>query len=369
MYDFLVVGAGLTGAIFAHEAHKLGRSVLVIDKRNHIAGNIYTQELAGIHIHAYGPHIFHTNNKAIWDYLNQFIDFNRFTNTPVANYHGEIYSLPFNMFTFNKMWGVVTPEEARAKIDEQRKEAGITEPRNLEEQAISLVGRDIYERLISGYTRKQWGRPCNELPAFIIRRLPVRLTYDNNYFNARFQGIPDEGYTSMVAKMLESVEVRLECDYFANRSELEGLAERVIFTGQIDEYFGYELGTLEYRALRFETETLTNTSNYQGSAIVNYTDEATPFTRCIEHKHFYPGLETSGTVITHEYPSEWREGYEPYYPVNNLKNNALYGEYREFARVKCPDVIFAGRLGEYKYYDMDAAGVRALELAAEVLKH
>ena len=365
MYDYLVVGAGLTGAVFAHEAHKRGKSVLVIDKRNHLAGNIFTEEIAGIHIHTYGPHIFHTNTKTIWDYFSKFTTFNRFTNTPAANYHGEIYSLPFSMWTFNKMWGVITPEEAREKIDSQRREAGITEPRNLEEQAISLVGKDIYERLIKGYTEKQWGRPCKELPAFIIKRLPVRYTYDNNYYNALYQGIPVDGYTAMIAKMLEGVDVRLNVDFLEHRSELAGQAKRIVFTGQIDAWFGYELGTLEYRSLRFETEHLTDTSNYQGGAIVNYTDRETPFTRCMEHKHFYPGLETASTVITREYPSEWKRGDEPYYPVNNERNNALYESYRALAREKCPDVIFAGRLGEYKYYDMDAAGLRALELAAE----
>ena len=365
MYDYLVVGAGLTGAVFAHEAHKRGKSVLVIDKRNHLAGNIFTEEIAGIHIHTYGPHIFHTNTKTIWDYFSKFTTFNRFTNTPAANYHGEIYSLPFSMWTFNKMWGVITPEQAREKIESQRKAAGITEPRNLEEQAISLVGKDIYERLIKGYTEKQWGRPCKELPAFIIKRLPVRYTYDNNYYNALYQGIPVDGYTAMIVKMLEGVDVRLNVDFLEHRSELAGQAKRIVFTGQIDAWFGYELGTLEYRSLRFETEHLTDTSNYQGGAIVNYTDRETPFTRCMEHKHFYPGLETASTVITREYPSEWKRGDEPYYPVNNERNNALYESYRALAREKCPDVIFAGRLGEYKYYDMDAAGLRALELAAE----
>ena len=367
MYDYLVIGAGLTGAIFAHEARRQGKSVLVIDKRNHIGGNIYTEEIAGIHVHTYGPHIFHTNNKRVWDYMNQFTDFNRFTNTPVANYYGEIYSLPFNMYTFNKMWGVITPEQAREKIDSQRREAGITEPQNLEEQAISLVGRDIYERLIKGYTEKQWGRPCRELPAFIIKRLPVRFTYDNNYYNALYQGIPIDGYTAIIAKMLEGVDVRLGCDFLEHRAELETLAENILFTGQIDAYFSYELGTLEYRSLRFETETLHDTANFQGNAIVNYTDRETPYTRCMEHKHFYPGLETTSTVITREYPSEWKAGDEPYYPVNNNKNNALYEEYQALAREKCPDVIFAGRLGEYKYYDMDAAVERALEIVSENL--
>ena len=367
MYDYLVVGAGLTGAIFAHEAHRRGKSVLVIDKRTHIAGNIYTEDISGIQVHTYGPHIFHTNNKRVWDYMNQFTGFNRFTNTPIANYHGEIYSLPFSMFTFNKMWGVITPEEAREKIESQRQEAGITEPRNLEEQAVSLVGRDIYERLIKGYTEKQWGRPCNELPAFIIKRLPVRFTYDNNYYNALYQGIPIDGYTALIAKMLEGIDVRLGCDFFAGRAELEAAAENIVFTGQIDAFFGHELGTLEYRTLRFETETLSGTGNFQGNAIVNYTDRETPFTRCIEHKHFYPGLETADTVITHEYPSEWKAGDEPYYPVNNSRNNSLYEAYKELARSKCPNVIFAGRLGEYKYYDMDIAVKRALDIVLENL--
>ncbi len=367
MHDYLVIGAGLTGAIFAHEAHKHGKSVLVIDKRNHIAGNIYSRDINGIQVHTYGPHIFHTNNKHVWDYLNHFTDFNRFTNTPIANYKGEIYSLPFSMFTFNKMWGVITPEEARAKIEEQKCNAGITEPHNLEEQAISLVGRDIYERLIKGYTEKQWGRPCNELPAFIIRRLPVRYTYDNNYFNALYQGVPVKGYTAMIERMLDGVDVRLECDYFANRKELDGLAKHVVFTGQIDAYFGFELGTLEYRTLRFETEYLPDVANFQGNAIVNYTDRDTPFTRCIEHKHFYPGLEVSGTVITHEYSAEWKVGDEPYYPVNNEKNNTIYEEYRKMAENRCPNVVFAGRLGGYKYYDMDVAALKALELSGEIL--
>ncbi|MBQ3653746.1 MAG: UDP-galactopyranose mutase [Synergistaceae bacterium] len=365
MYDYLVVGSGLTGAIFAHEARKRGKSVLVIEKRTHIGGNIYTQNINGIHVHSYGPHIFHTNNKFIWEYMNSFAEFNRFTNTPVANYKGEIYSLPFNMWTFNKMWGVITPGQAREKIELQKLEAGITTPQNLEEQAISLVGRDIYERLIKGYTEKQWGRPCSELPAFIIKRLPVRFTYDNNYYNSQYQGVPVEGYTAIIERMLDGIEVRTECDYFTHREELDGLAQNIFFTGQIDEYFGHILGTLEYRTLRFETEILTATDNYQGSAVVNYTDRETPFTRCIEHKHFYPGLETAGTVITREYSSEWREGDEPYYPVNNLKNNTMFEKYCELARRECPNVIFAGRLGEYKYYDMDAAALRALELVIQ----
>ena len=367
MYDYLVVGAGLTGAVFAHEARKRGKSVLVIDKRNHLAGNTFTEEITGIHIHAYDPHIFHTNNKTIWDYFSKFTTFNRFTNTPAANYHGEIYSLPFSMWTFNKMCGVVTPEEAREKIESQRRAADITKPLNLEEQAISLVGKDIYERLIKGYTEKQWGRPCRELPAFIIKRLPVRYTYDNNYYNALYQGIPVDGYTTMIMKLLEGVDVRLNVDFLERRAEFEGLAKRIVFTGQIGAYFGYELGILEYRSLRFETETLNNTSNFQGNAVINYTDRETPFTRCIEHKHFYPGLETASTVITHEYPSEWNAGDEPYYPVNNERNTLLYESYKALAQKRCPDVIFAGRLGEYKYYDIDGAVSRALELSADTL--
>ncbi|MBQ6971200.1 MAG: UDP-galactopyranose mutase [Synergistaceae bacterium] len=366
MYDYLIVGAGLTGSIIAHELRKKSHSVLVIDKRNHIAGNIYTENIIGIPAHVYGPHIFHTNSPKAWEYVSKFTSFNRFTNCPVANYKGEIYSLPFSMWTFNKMWGVTTPEQARAKIESQVREAGITSPGNLEEQAISLVGRDIYERLIKGYTEKQWGRPCSELPAFIIRRLPVRYTYDNNYYNALYQGIPDEGYTAMISRMLEGCDVRLGCDYFADRGELDGLAGKIVFTGQIDAYFGHELGILEYRTLRFETETLKDTDNFQGNAIVNYTERDIPFTRCMEHKHFYPGLSVKGTVITREYPSEWSAGSEPYYPVNNERNNSLYESYKALALEKKPDVIFAGRLGEYKYYDMDAAVIRALEIAGQI---
>ena len=368
MYDYLVVGAGLTGAVFAHEAHKRGKSVLVIDKRSHPAGNIYTEDITGIHVHTYGPHIFHTNNRHVWEYMNQFTSFNRFINAPVANYHGEMYSLPFNMWTFNKMWGVVMPEEAREKIASQSRAAGITEPRNLEEQAISLVGKDIYERLIKGYTEKQWGRSCRELPAFIIKRLPVRFTYDSNYFNALYQGIPIDGYTAMIEKMLEGADVRLNVDFLNDRSELEELAKSIVFTGQIDEYFDYELGTLEYRTVRFETKTLTDTSNFQGNAVINYTDSETPYTRCIEHKHFYPELKTTSTVITHEYPSEWKAGDEPYYPVNNGRNTALYESYKALARKRCSDVIFAGRLGEYKYYDMDVAVMRVLDIVSENLE-
>ena len=357
-YDYLIVGAGLYGAVCAREAVKAGKTVLVIDKRPNIAGNIYTEEIEGIHVHVYGAHIFHTNNKTVWDYVNQFAEFNRFTNSPVANYRGEIYSLPFNMYTFNKMWGVVTPEEAAAKIEEQKAAAGITEPKNLEEQAISLVGTDIYEKLIKGYTEKQWGRPCRDLPAFIIKRLPVRLTYDNNYFNALYQGIPVGGYTKMVANMLEGIEVRLGVDYLENKAEYDALAEKVIYTGPIDAYFGYKLGNLEYRSVRFETEVL-DKPNFQGNAAVNYTDRETPWTRIIEHKWFEFGTQPK-TVISREYSSEWKPGDEPYYPVNDTRNGGLYQEYKRLADAE-EKVIFGGRLGEYKYYDMDAVIASALE--------
>ena len=355
-YDYLVVGSGLYGAIFAHEAKKSGKSVLVVDKRPNIAGNVYTEKIEGINVHKYGAHIFHTNNKKVWNYITQFAEFNRFTNSPVANYKGELYSLPFNMYTFNKMWGVVTPEEAAAKIEEQRKEAGITEPENLEEQAISLVGRDIYEKLIKGYTEKQWGRDCRDLPSFIIKRLPVRLTFDNNYFNALYQGIPVGGYTKLVANLLEGIEVRLNTDYLENKEELDAIADKVVYTGPIDAYFGYTLGTLEYRSVRFETETL-DKPNFQGNAAVNYTDRETPWTRIIEHKWFEFGKDEEGndlprTVISREFSSEWKPGDEPYYPVNDEKNSALYGKYKELTE-KEDKVIFGGRLGEYKYYDMD----------------
>lgn len=360
-YDYLVVGSGLYGAIFAHEANKRGKKVLVIDKRPNIAGNVYTEEIEGINVHKYGAHIFHTNNKEVWEYITQFAEFNRFTNSPVANYKGELYSLPFNMYTFNKMWGVVTPEEAAAKIEEQRKE--ITgEPKNLEEQAISLVGRDIYEKLIKGYTEKQWGRPCNELPSFIIKRLPVRLTFDNNYFNALYQGIPMGGYTKMVANMLEGIEVRLNTDYLENKEELDSLAEKVVYTGPIDAYFNYKLGTLEYRSVRFETEVL-DKPNFQGNAAVNYTDAETPWTRIIEHKWFEFGTQPK-TVISREYSSEWKLGDEPYYPVNDEKNGALYAEYKKLGEAE-DKVIFGGRLGEYKYYDMDAVIAAALNKVKE----
>ena len=364
MYDYLIVGAGLYGAVMARQALDAGKSVLVVDKRPHIGGNVYTEEVEGIHVHRYGAHIFHTNDRRVWDYVNRFAEFNRFTNAPVANYHGELYSLPFNMYTFNRMWGVTTPAEAAAKIEEQRKAAGITDPQNLEEQAISLVGTDIYEKLIKGYTEKQWGRPCRELPAFIIKRLPVRLTFDNNYFNARYQGIPLGGYTAMVARMLEGAEVRSGVDYLADKTRLDALAGQVIYTGPIDAYFGYRLGALQYRSVRFETEVL-DMPNFQGNAAVNYTDRETPYTRIIEHKWF----EDKGqprTVISREYSSEWKPGDEPYYPVNDEKNGALYARYRQLAEQE-PGVIFGGRLGEYKYYDMDAVIAAALDKAAEGL--
>lgn len=365
MYDYLIVGAGLYGAVFAHEMKARGKKVLVIDRRANIAGNVYTEDVEGIHVHKYGAHIFHTNNKKVWDYITQFAQFNRFTNSPVANYKGKLYSLPFNMYTFNQMWGVVTPEEAKAEIERQRKEI-VGEPKNLEEQAISLVGRDIYEKLIKGYTEKQWGRDCRELPAFIIRRLPVRLTFDNNYFNALYQGIPIGGYTKMVANLLEGIEVRLNTDYLANKDELDAMAEKVVYTGAIDAYFGYRLGHLEYRSVRFETELL-DQSNFQGNAAVNYTDRETPWTRIIEHKWFEFGRDDAGnelpkTIISREYSSEWKPGDEPYYPVNDEKNGALYARYREMAQGETK-VIFGGRLGEYKYYDMDAVIGAALERA------
>jgi len=365
-YDYLVVGAGLYGAVFAQKAKEAGKSVLVIDKRDNIAGNVYTKEMEGIHVHIYGAHIFHTNNKEVWDYITRFAEFNRFTNSPVANYKGELYSLPFNMYTFNKMWGVITPEEAAAKIEEQKKAAGITEPKNLEEQAISLVGTDIYEKLVKGYTEKQWGRPCHELPAFIIKRLPVRLTFDNNYFNALYQGIPVGGYTKMVANLLDGIEVRLGVDYLENKEELDALADKVVYTGAIDAYFDYKLGALEYRSVRFETEVL-DKPNFQGNAAVNYTDSESPYTRIIEHKWFEFGKDAEGndlpkTVISREYSSEWKLGDEPYYPVNDEKNGALYAQYKELAE-KEEGIIFGGRLGEYKYYDMDAVIASALAMA------
>ena len=371
-YDFLIVGAGLYGAVFAREAARKGKTSLVIDKRPHIAGNVYTEQTEGIHVHVYGAHIFHTNDKRVWDYVNTFATFNRFTNSPVANYHGELYSLPFNMYTFNKMWGVVTPEEAAAKIAEQRAAAGITEPKNLEEQAISLVGTDIYEKLIKGYTQKQWGRACTELPAFIIKRLPVRLTFDNNYFNALYQGIPVGGYTQMVANMLDDprITVRLSTDYLKDRETLNVLADQVVYTGPIDAYFDYRLGYLAYRSVRFETEIL-DKPNFQGNAAVNYTDAETPWTRIIEHKWFEFGKDAEGndlpkTVISREYSSEWTPGCEPYYPVNDEKNGELLKAYQALAAQE--KVIFGGRLGEYKYYDMDQVIAHALQTAENALK-
>ena len=359
-YDALIVGAGLYGATVAQCLREKGKSALVIDKRDAIGGNVYTQEIEGIQVHKYGAHIFHTNNKAVWDYVNRFAEFNRYTNSPVANYHGELYSLPFNMYTFNKLWGVVTPKEAEEKIREQREAAGITEPKNLEEQAISLVGTDVYEKLVKGYTEKQWGRPCRELPAFIIRRLPVRFTFDNNYFNARFQGIPIGGYTAMVEKMLSGTEIRLGVDYLADKAAWDAVADQVVYTGPIDRYFNYCFGPLEYRSVRFETEVL-KTPNFQGNAVVNYTDRETPYTRIIEHKHFEFGTQPK-TVISREYTSEWKVGDEPYYPVNDEKNRSLYEKYRALAE-KEAHVVFGGRLGEYKYYDMDAVIERALNFA------
>ena len=370
MYDYLIVGAGLFGSVFARQATDAGKKVLVIDKRPNIAGNVYTEDIEKIHVHKYGAHIFHTNNKEVWEYVTKFAEFNRFTNSPVANYKGELYSLPFNMYTFNKMWNVITPQEAAAKIEEQRKEAGITEPQNLEEQAISLVGKDIYEKLIKGYTEKQWGRDCKDLPSFIIKRLPVRLTFDNNYFNALYQGIPVGGYTKMVANMLDGIEVRLNTDYLENKDELDKLAEKVVYTGAIDAYFDYKLGALEYRSVRFDTEVL-DTPNFQGNAAVNYTDRETPWTRIIEHKWFEFGKDDEGndipkTVISREYSSEWKVGDEPYYPVNDEKNGKLYQEYKKLAEDE-KNVIFGGRLGEYEYYDMDAVIASALDLCEKEL--
>ena len=368
MYDYLIVGAGLYGSVCAHELRNKGKKILVIDRRSHIAGNVYTENIEGIHVHKYGAHIFHTNNKEVWMYVQRFAEFNRFTNSPVANYKGELFSLPFNMYTFNKMWGVVTPEEAAAKITEQRKEID-REPINLEEQAISLVGRDIYEKLIKGYTEKQWGRSCTELPPFIIKRLPVRLTFDNNYFNALYQGIPIGGYTKMVRRMLEGVEVKTGIDYLSCKKKLDEQADRVIFTGAIDSYFNYSLGNLEYRSVRFETELL-DQPNFQGNAAINYTDRETPWTRVIEHKWFEFGKDENGkdipkTVISREFSSEWKPGDEPYYPVNDEKNSQLYSAYKEMAN-KESKVVFGGRLGEYKYYDMDQVIAAALKTVEDL---
>jgi len=349
MYDYLVVGAGLYGAVFAHEAMKKGKTVLVADRRDHIGGNIYTEEIAGINVHKYGAHIFHTSDKAVWDYIRQFAEFNNYVNTPIANYQGEVYNLPFNMNTFSKMWNVFTPDEALAKIDEQRREINGT-PRNLEQQAISLVGRDIYEKLIKGYTEKQWGRDCKDLPAFIIKRLPVRMTYNNNYFNDRFQGIPVGGYTNIIKHMLSGADIQLGINYLERKEELDAMAARIVYTGPVDAYFGYRLGTLEYRSVRFDTKVI-DKENYQGNAVVNYTDRETPYTRVIEHKHFEFGTQPQ-SVVSWEYSAEWKPGDDPYYPVNDEKNSRLYQQYKELADGET-DVLFGGRLGEYKYYDMD----------------
>lgn len=369
MYDYLIVGAGLYGATAARRLTDAGKRVLVVDKRPQVGGNVYTKTIEGIDVHLYGAHIFHTNNKTVWEYVNRFADFNHYINSPLANYREELFSLPFNMYTFNKMWGVVAPEEAEAIISQQRTAAGITEPRNLEEQAISLVGRDIYEKLVKGYTEKQWGRSCEELPAFIIKRLPVRMTFDNNYYDAIYQGIPIGGYTRMVENMLKGIEVRLNTDYLKQRAALNMLAEKVIYTGPIDAYFDYSLGSLEYRSLRFETKLL-DKPNYQGNAVINFTDRETPYTRIIEHKWFQFGRDSEGrnlpkTVITREYPSEWKPGAEPYYPVNDAKNMALYARYKELSDQE-KNVIFGGRLGNYSYYDMDQVIAAALEKSREL---
>lgn len=364
-YDYLIVGAGLYGAIFAHEATKRGKQCLVIDKRDHIGGNIYTKSVEGINVHTYGAHIFHTSNKKIWDYVNSFVEFNRYTNSPVANYNGELYNLPFNMNTFYQLWKVKTPEEAKAKLEEQIGDAFVENPQNLEEQAMSLVGKDIYFKLIKSYTEKQWGRKATELPAFIIKRLPVRFTFDNNYFNDTYQGIPNGGYTKIVEKMLEGIEIRTTVDYFKDREMLNNLASTVVYTGMIDEFYDYRFGTLEYRSLRFEHETL-DKENYQGNAVVNYTDGETPFTRIIEHKHFEFGTQEK-TVITREYPSEWKKGDEPYYPVNDARNEEMFKQYKELSRSE-ENVIFGGRLADYKYYDMHHVVGIALKKVAEVFK-
>ena len=364
-YDYLIVGAGLFGSVFAYEANKLGKKCLVIDKRDHVGGNVYCKKIESINVHQYGAHIFHTSDKKIWDYVNSFVEFNRYTNSPIANYKGEIYNLPFNMNTFNKLWGVVTPEEAKKKIEEQKIEAGIMEPKNLEEQAISLVGIDIYTKLIKGYTEKQWGRSARELPSFIIKRLPVRFTYDNNYFNDKYQGIPKDGYNIIIEKMLKGIDVRLSTDYFKNRDDLTNLAKKVIFTGMIDEFYDYKLGSLEYRSLRFEHEIL-ECENYQGVAVVNYTEKQIPYTRIIEHKHFEYGNQDK-TIITKEFPSDWKIGDEPYYPVNNSENNKLFEKYKELA-LKEKNIIFGGRLGNYKYYDMHQVIEAALDTVEKEIK-
>ena len=367
MYDYLIVGSGLFGSIFAYEANKKGKKCLVIDKRPHVGGNIYTENIEGINVHKYGAHIFHTSNKEVWQYINQFAEFNRYTNSPVARYKDELYNMPFNMNTFNKLWGVITPKEAQEKIEEEKRKAGIIEPKNLEEQAISLVGRTIYEKLVKGYTEKQWGKRAEELPSFIIKRLPVRFIYDNNYFNDIYQGIPMGGYTQIIEKMLDGIEVKLDCDFFDDRQNLEKIADKIIFTGPIDKYYNYQFGELEYRSLRFETEIL-DIENYQGNAVVNYTEYEVPYTRIIEHKHFEygtslgkiaEGTAKEKTVITREYPDKWVQGKEPYYTMNDEKNTELYAKYKELAD-KDGNVIFGGRLGQYKYFDMDKVIVEAL---------
>lgn len=374
-YDYLIVGSGLFGAIFAYEAKKKGKKCLVIDKRSNIAGNIYTEKINGINVHKYGAHIFHTSNKKIWDYINQFTEFNRYTNSPIAKYKNELYNLPFNMNTFNKLWGVITPQEAKQKIEQERQAAGISEPKNLEEQAISLVGKTIYEKLVKGYTEKQWGEKATNLPSFIIKRLPVRFIYDNNYFNDIYQGIPVDGYTKIIEKMLSGIEVRLNCDFFENRAELENIANKIIFTGPIDQYYNYKYGELQYRSLRFETEVL-DEENYQGNAVVNYTEFEVPYTRIIEHKHFEFGTNLGKvaegeakekTIISKEYPDKWVKGKEAYYPINNETNNELYNKYAELAS-NDSKVIFGGRLGQYKYYDMDKVIASALECVELELK-
>ena len=363
-YDFLIVGSGLYGSVFANEANRNGKKCLIIDKRSHIGGNIYTEKIENINVHKYGAHIFHTNNKEVWDYVNKFAQFNRYTNSPIANYKGEIFNLPFNMNTFNKMWGVITPKEAKEKIEEQRRENYTEEPKNLEEQAINLVGIDIYEKLIKGYTEKQWGRSCRELPSFIIKRLPVRFTYDNNYFNSYYQGIPVGGYTSMIESMIEGIDVKLNEDYLKDKEMWNSIACKIVYTGPIDAYFNYKFGVLEYRSVSFEEEIL-ECENYQGNAVVNYTDSNIPYTRIIEHKHFEFGTQPK-TIISREYSAEWKLGDEPYYPVNDSRNNELYDKYRILTKEE-DNVIFGGRLGEYKYYDMDKVIEVALKKARESL--
>lgn len=362
-YDYLIVGTGLFGSIFAYEARKRGKRCLAIDKRNHIGGNVYTKNIEGINVHQYGAHIFHTSNNEVWEYINQFAEFNRYTNSPVAIYKNELYNMPFNMNTFNKLWGVITPKEAKNKIEEEKKKAGIIEPKNLEEQAISLVGQTIYEKLVKGYTEKQWGKKAEELPSFIIKRLPVRFTYDNNYFDDTYQGIPIGGYTKIIQKMLDGTEVKLNTDFFENREYFEDIADKIVFTGMIDKYYNYKYGELEYRSLRFETEIL-DEKNFQGNAVVNYTEFKVPYTRIIEHKHFEFDEVSLKTVITKEYPDTWTSDKEPYYPINVDKNNELYKKYEELAK-KDSKVIFGGRLGKYKYYDMDKVIEEALNLVKE----